>query len=68
MEGDMRYVRDDYDGGQPTAYGIAKEIEGVLKSDGFDARIHSNAAEVLASQRGREFRIKVARTRGRRSS
>jgi hypothetical protein len=62
------YVRDDYDRGQPTAYGIAKEIEGILKTDGFDARLHSNAAEVLASQRGREFRIRVVRTRARRSS
>lgn len=64
----MRYVKDDYDGGQPTAYGIAKEIEGVLKSDDFDVRLHPNAAEVLASQRGREFRIRIVRTRGRRSA
>ena len=64
----MRYVRDDYDGGQPTAYGIAKEIEGVLNSDGFDAKVHSNAAEVIASQRGREFKIRIERVRGHRSA
>jgi hypothetical protein len=59
----MRYVSDDFDGGQPTAYGIAKEIAGLLESDGFKVQLGPNAAEVVASQRERDFHIRVSRLR-----
>jgi hypothetical protein len=59
----MRYVSDDFDGGQPTAYGIAKEIAGVLGADGFDVRLGPNAAEVAATKDEREFHIRVVRPR-----
>jgi len=63
--GDVRYVSDDYDGGQPTAYGLAKEIGGALEEEGFDVEVHSNASTVWVTRSGRTFRIRIDRERGR---
>jgi hypothetical protein len=61
----MQYVSDDFDGGQPTAYGIAKEIAGVLREEGFEeVSLGPNAANVTAGHAGRRFQIRVERLRG----
>jgi hypothetical protein len=55
-----------YDGGQPTAYGIAKQIAEALLNKDLTAAVHSNRAQVIAcgeAQDGktRAFKVDVKR-------
>jgi hypothetical protein len=60
----VKYVTDEnFDGGQPTAYGLAKEIAGLLQEQGFETDAHSNAAELTVEHRSlpsrRRYRIRI---------
>ena len=59
----MKYVPEHWDGGQPSAYGLVKEIAGLLREQGFTTDVHSHAGELVVEHTGlpsgRRYRIRI---------